>query len=244
MQLNQIIAVVNGKKTRSASELGELYKVVQKPELFNGLVRKYRPLDEEGETQPTETKNVQLTVHNSIHKVQDILGDLFDLVCTQDIANCTAKADITVDGKVVVEQVPVTHLLYLEKQLVDIRTFVNHLPTLDPTEKWEFDSNTSLQMSSPTVSNKTKKVMKNHVKAPATEKFAAQVDVYTEDVKVGEWTAIKFSGAISALEKNQMLSRINDLIDAVKSAREKANTMEVVPTKIAKKLFDFVFATK
>jgi len=241
-QLNQIIAVVNGKKTRTQTELGDLYKVIQKPELFNGLSRTYKPLDDEGETQPSETKKVQLTVKNAVSKVQDILTETLDLVYTQDKANCLAKADIVVGEQVVAKDVPVTHLLFLEKQLVDIRTFISHLPTLDPTETWFYNENAELNTSGSTTTNRSKKVMKNHVKAKATDKHPEQVDVYTEDVKVGEWTAIKFSGAISAQEKNSMFGRVNDLIDAVKAAREKANSMEIKTEKIAKNLFNFVFS--
>jgi len=241
MQLNQVIAVVNGKKTRTATELGDLYKVVQKPDLFNGMTRTYRPLDDEGETQPSERKLAQLTVSNAVTKLKEIMSDYLNLVYTQDKANCAAVADVVVNNKVIATAVPVTHLLFLEKQLIDLRTFVSHLPTLDPTEKWEYDVNSSLNKSEPTISNRSKKVMKNHVKAPASDKFPAQVDVYTEDVKVGEWTTIKFSGAISTVAKNTMLGRINDLIDAVKTAREKANSLEITQEKIANNIFDFVF---
>ncbi len=242
MLLNQVIAVVNGKKTRTESELSELYKLVQKPELFNGLVRNYRPLDEDGETQPQEKKNVQITVKEAVEKVQTILGDYLDLVFTQDLANCRAVADIVVDNKVVVEKVPVTHLLFLEKKLIDLRTFISHLPTLEATEKWSYNPNAEMNTSEPTITNRSKKVLKNHVKAPATDKHPAQVDVYSEDVKVGEWTNIKFSGAIPLSEKTILLGKVNSLSDAVKAAREKANSAEITQEKISKSLFDFVFA--
>ena len=45
---------------------------------------------------------------------------------------------------------------------------------------------------------RTKKVPRNHVKAEATEKHPAQVEVYYEDVAVGYWTTVKFSGALPA----------------------------------------------
>lgn len=46
--LNQIVAVVAGKKTRIEKEYGDLNKVLQKGELFNGLNRKYEPIEEGG----------------------------------------------------------------------------------------------------------------------------------------------------------------------------------------------------
>lgn len=41
---------------------------------------------------------------------------MFDVVATQDFANCQAKADVMVEGRVLIKDAPVTHLLFLEKQ--------------------------------------------------------------------------------------------------------------------------------
>ena len=51
------------------------------------------------------------------------------VLATQDFANCQAKANVVVDGQTILKEVPVTHLLFLEKQLVDLRTFIDGLPT-------------------------------------------------------------------------------------------------------------------
>ena len=88
---------------------------------------------------------------------------------------------------------------------------------------------------------KTKKVMKNHVKAEATKEHPAQVETYTEDVIVGYWTTVKFSSAIPAKEKNEMLERVRKLQEAVKCAREEANGMEVESRKIGAAVLNHVF---
>lgn len=67
---------------------------------------------------------------------------------------------------------------------------------------------------------RTKKVPRNHVKAEATDKHPAQVDVYYEDVPVGYWTTVKFSGALPARRVNELLDRVEKLQQAVKFARE------------------------
>jgi hypothetical protein len=41
-KLNQIVAVVSGKKTRVEKEFGDLNKLIQKPELFHGLSKTYQ----------------------------------------------------------------------------------------------------------------------------------------------------------------------------------------------------------
>src|SRR5215468_2738953 len=123
-KLNQIIALLAGKKSQAKDTLTEAYHQIKKPDLLTGLVRTYQPRDEGGEPQPDERKLVQVKVNDLIRRVMRDLIDMFDAVATQDWANCQARADVVVDGRRLLEGVAVTHLLFLEKQLVDIRTFI------------------------------------------------------------------------------------------------------------------------
>ena len=238
--LNQIIAIQNGKKSKLQAGLSEIYKLVQKPELFNGLIRRYEPNDDDGERLPDERKHVQYTVQQLLEQAQKLIEDTVDITATQDYANTQARANIEVNGKVLVENVPVTHLLYLEKQLVDLRTLVSKLPTLDEGENWQFDSGLGYYITDEKWTNKTKKVMQNHIVAEATDKHPAQVQVYTEDVNVGKWRTKNMSAAIPRAVKNSMVERVEKLQDAIKLAREQANTMEVEQKNVAKPLLDFV----
>jgi hypothetical protein len=240
-KLNQIIAVQTGKKTQAKETLTQAYHQLKKPELLSGIVRTYQPRDEDGEPQPEERKQVQVKVPDLIRKVTTDLAEMFDVVATQDWANCQAKADVVVDGRKLLEQVPVTHLLFLEKQLVDLRTFIETLPMLDPAEDWEYREDTDSYASRPSRSNRTKKVPRNHVKYEATTEHPAQVEMYMEDVWVGTWTTTKFSGAVPAATRNAMLERVRKLLDAVKEAREEANLLQVQPHKIGAVLLGYVF---
>lgn len=240
-KLNQIIAVANGKKSQLEKTLTGVYQKLQKPELFYGLTRTYQPIDEDGEKQPSERKFPQYTVTEAIDEAKAALNELLDVVATQDKANTLAKANVVVDGKTILQDVPVTHLLFLEKQLIDINTFVSKIPVLDPAEKWEFDTNSNYNRTEPSQTNRTVKKLRNHVKAEATDKHPAQVDVYTEDVKVGEWTTVKFSGALDAKTRNEFVSRVKKLSEAVKFAREEGNSMSVESVEYGKKVLDFIF---
>jgi hypothetical protein len=240
-RLNQIIAITAGKKGQAHKTITEAYQTLQKAALLEGVSRTYRPRDEEGEQLPPEKKMVQVKVYQTIGGVTDALTELFDVVATQDFANCQAKADVVVDGVALAKGVPVTHLLFLEKQLVDIHTFVEKLPTLDPGESWEYNEDADCYASEPHQTTKTKKVMKNHVKAEATKEHPAQVETYTEDVVVGYWTTVKFSGAVPAREKNEMLQRVRKLQEAVKAAREEANGLTVEVKKTGAPILQYVF---
>ncbi|HEY7419363.1 MAG TPA: hypothetical protein VH593_29535, partial [Ktedonobacteraceae bacterium] len=202
MKLNQIIAIEKGTKSRSLQELTDAHHTLQKPTLLAGISRTYRPKDEEGEHFPSESTRVQVKAEEVIRKTTEALTKLFDVVATKDWANCQAKADVVVDGKVLLTQVPATYLLFLEKQLVDLHTFIKKLPVLDAAETWTFDASADSWATEPMQTTKTKKIPRNHVKAEATEKHPAQVEVYYEDVVVGTWRTIKFSGALPTQRLN------------------------------------------
>ena len=241
-KLNQVIAVVNGKKSQSQKRLTEIYHKLQKMDLFSGIARNYEPVDEDGEKQPPENKCVQYKVEDAFGEAKEALTELLDAVATQDWANTKARANVVVDGNVLLEDVPVTFLLILEKTLTDIHTFVSKLPILDPAEKWQFNSDVDCYASEKHSTNKTKKVPRAHILYEATKEHPAQVEMFTEDIKVGEWHTVKFSGAIPAQQKNKLLQKVNKVQEAVKFAREEANALDVAPVKVGEKLFGFIFS--
>lgn len=242
MKLNQVNALVSGRKSEVEKKITEVYHLIQKDALFDGLTRTYKPKDENGDQLPAERKLVQQKVKTIIDSATSIWTELWDLVHTQDVGNQAAKADVVVNGVTVLPQVPVTTLLFLETQLTHLQTFVSKLPTPDPSEEWEYDLNTDLLKTKPTLTVRTKKVPRNHVKAEATKEHPAQVEVYQEDTQVGTWTQILYTGRIPAQKKNEVLTLVKELRDAVKLAREQANNLDQKLVKIGKNIFDFVFA--
>lgn len=240
-KLNQIIAIEKGTKSRSLQELTEAHRDLQKPALLSGISRTYRPKDEEGEQLPPESTKVQLKADEIIRKTVATLTKLFDVTATKDWANCKARADVVVDGNTLLKDVPATYLLFLEKQLVDLHTFIKKLPELDASETWNFDASADCWATEPVQTVRTKKVPRNHVKAEATEKHPAQVEVYYEDITVGYWRTVKFSGALPAQRVNELLTRVEKLQEAVKFAREEANNLEVEDIKTGAAIFSYLF---
>lgn len=240
-RLNQIIAIEKGVKSRALQELTELHQQLLKPALLAGITRTYRPKDEEGEPLPPESTKVQMRAEEAARKATEVLVELFDVTATREWANTAAKADIVVDGNKLLEQVPVTYLLFLEKQLVDLHTFIKKLPTLDSADTWQFDAGADCWATEPVQTVRTKKIPRNHVKAEATEKHPAQVEVYHEDVVVGHWKTVKFSGALPAKRANELLERVEKLQRAVKFAREEANGTKVDEQKLGRKVLAYLF---
>lgn len=241
-KLNQIVAVVSGKKTEFEKFLTSLYQKFDKAkELCSGLIKTYQPKEAEGETLPQETKGVQLKITDSLAEIEEILTNTFDAVLTQDVGNTQAKADVVVDGVAILKDVPVTYLMYLEKRVTDLNTFISKIPTLDPTDTWHYDPNSSCYVTGVIETNRTKKSPKTITKALATEHHPAQVDVYYEDVVVGVFNQRKFSGCISQDDKNKMAKRGKKLEEAVKYAREQANSLEVEQKKCGATIYSFLF---
>lgn len=239
-KLNQIIAIEKGVKQKNNDVASELYKALQKPALFNGFAKKYKPLDENGEQFNPESQKVQMSVKQVLKENARVLTDLLDVTATKDFANCTAKANVVVDGKTLLEGAPATYLLFLEKQLTDLHTMLLTLPVLDSAEDWTFDTNAELFKTEATKTARTKKVPKSFVGYEATDKHPAQIQYYNEDVTIGHWDTIKQSGAIPLPEKNALIEKIEKLQKAVKMAREEANTAEATPQRVGDKLLGWL----
>lgn len=241
----QINALIVGAKTTTQRDFTDLHRLAQPGEHLSGVIKSYQPVDEEGETLPTQTNYPQVVVENLFPRVAETLGRLFDLQFTQDRTNCEARADVVVDGAVVLADAPVTYLLFLEKQLVDLRTFVSKLPRLHEAERWSPDPDgDGWWRSEPAETVRTQKQPKTFVKwAPPSPEYTqpAQVDVFTEDVRLGTYTTVKLSGAVPAARVRELTVRVGKLIDAVKIARETANATEAVD-RSARSIFDYLFA--
>lgn len=241
-RLNQLIAVEKGVKADAQRAFTDLHHECQHLPKFTGITRTYQPKDEDGDALPAESTQVQRRAEDILDQVASVLTRLFDVVATKDLTNTEAKGDIVVDGRVLVPNVPATTLLFLEKQLTDIGTFVRKLPTLDPAEDWHYDEQRNCFATDPAGTTRTKKVPRNHVKAPATQHHPAQVEIFTEDVVVGYWRTTKLSGAMSARRVAELAARVTTLHEAVKVAREQANYAEVRDVQIGKKIFDYLFS--
>lgn len=239
--LHQILALEPGVRSRADKKITELHRKLGKDQLLSGLTRTYQPRDAEGESLPGERTQVQVKADEALQLAAEAFSEVFDTVATKDFGNLDARADVDVDGNVLIQDAPTTYLLWLEKELNKLHTFIQKLPTLDPAETWTYDENSGAFRTDTLKSTRTKKVLKNHVKYEATDKHPAQVDTYHEDVIVGDWSTVKFSGALPADRVRRLLERVERVQDAVKAARQKANTVEVQQVHVGDAIFDYVF---
>jgi hypothetical protein len=241
MKLHQLLAILTSAKNGADAIKTEIYHTIQKSALFSGISRTYSPTDSEAFVYPSESTSVQKSAPDLINQFFQGYQELWDLAATQDWANTEAKANVVVDGETILRDVPVTHLLYLEKQvLTDAKTFLSKIPILDGDKTWVYDSNRSAYVTLPRQSVKTKKVSKAIVLYEATKEHPAQVKEVTEDIVEGTWTTIDLSGALPAETVKALQTRVAKLLKAVVIAREEANALEVTPKTTFAPIFGYL----
>lgn len=241
-RLNQIVAIERDIKTRSYKDLTKEHHLLQRADVVAGHTRTYRPKEDGGETLPAESKHVAMRVSDALAEIRVRQRELYDITLTKDVGNTQTLGDVLdTDGKVILKDVPVPTLLFLEKSLGDLHTFVEKLPTLDPNQRWTFDATQGCYVTAPVETIRTKKVKKGIVLYPHSDKHPAQTQLIDEDITAGIWTQINLSGAIPTDERRKLLDRVDTLSKAVKEARERANLVEVEERKMGDTVFNFIF---
>lgn len=241
-RFNQLLAVERDVKTVADKALTGAYHDAQKGALFSGFSKTYQPLDADGELFPPESQVLQVRVNEQIKHMQAKVADLFDITQRKNAANCVAKATVELDGKPFIQDAPGSYLLWLEKKLIDMRTYASKLPRLPADEQWVWSPEQGCYIAPLARTVKTKKVQEIRVIVPATKEHPAQVAQFTDDKTIGHWSTLKYSGALPSTVVDGYMERIDVLIAAVKQARQKANSIEV-PTvdPIGAKVLGFIF---
>lgn len=230
--LHQLIAVQRGIDDETAKTLGtvkHLLAIGGDQDPLTGLSREYAPRDDGGEELPAQARKVQITAAELIGKVSVALTKMFDVKFSREEGNCNARADVKVDGEVLLTDVPVGYLMYLEAQVGQIVELIGQVPTLNPAEDWS-DTHPGLRdgvwQSAPRKTAVPKRVPQVQELAPATKEHPAQVRPYETEVTVGWWTTTKYSGQMDPKVQQDMRARAVKVQEAVRKAREQANRLE------------------
>ena len=241
MKLHEAIALRKGEVGRNQARLTEVNKAFGKAPIFNGFTKSYERIDDEGELLPSENKRVQRSVENELGVVRDSLNTLWSTVGSVEAGNREASANIDVNGQVIAENVPVTTLLFLETQLTNLRTCLENIPTLSPDFEWTKDANDGLFKTGETKTHRNVKHTRAIVKYPHSEQHPAQTELIEEPKLAGYWNSVQHSGAMQSTRKAVLTSRVEIMLDAVKSARARANGSEA-PDVSFSPILDFIFA--
>lgn len=242
-RLNQVLAVEQSIKSQVEKNKTEAYHLLQRAAAFEGMNRAYRPIDENGEKLPPDNKKVQHQANDVLAGAATKWAELIDVTLSKDLANCSAKADVEVEGTTLLTGVPATFLLFLEKQLNDVHTMLEKMPTLDPAESWKQDVNDGLFKTQTVEKIRTKKIPKVITKHPGNEHHPPQTELIHVDETVGYWDETRLSGAMPEVVRKRLLFRTEMLQAAVKKAREQANMVKAEQERVGASLFTWLFST-
>lgn len=243
-KLHEILAV-EGDLDATAKKVVEEATVtfVKKPDHFLEAHRTLSMFDEGRSQENTEeSKALVTTVADKLSYVKGHVAKYLDTFAQKEATNQTAVADLTFEGAVF-NKVPATCLLGLESKLKALRSMYEAIPTLQPGIDWALDperGNNIYKAVELETRMKTEKQIQHKILVDPTDHHPAQVEKWTADVSVGKFTDRKWSGMMSPAEKSDLLGRLDTVIRAVKKARQRANTAEVVPVTIGKALLDYI----
>ncbi len=249
--LHQLIAVQRGVDEETAKTLGavkHLLAVGGDQDPLTGLSRVYEARsDDPAEALPAQSRRVQITAAELTGRAASALDRLFNLKFTREEGNCNARADVIVDGHVLLTGVPVGFLMFLEAQVGQIVGLIDQIPTLNPADDWS-DTAPGLRegvwASAPRKTAVSKRLPQVQVLSPAQvidgQKFDPQVRPYETEVTVGWWTTVKYSGQMDPKVQQDMRARAVKVQDALRKAREAANRLEVTDSN-ATPLLEYVF---
>lgn len=249
---HQILAVEPTRQAAAEKQLAECTNTFSKKDnLFAGQVRTAKMFDQSPErlleTQAIEAKDaintpVQYTVPQNLNYMAGMVGQWFDVILTKEATNQVAKADIVIDGTVILKDAPATFLLGMENKLGKLRDLYNALPTLAPGHDWvpAPDKGENIWKSPTETTMKTANIVKHVQLKQSSDKHPDTFEKTTDVVNVGVYTATKYSGMVSVAEKARIISRLDRLLMAVKDARMRANDVEAVEKRCAMEMFAYL----
>lgn len=230
-KMHELLAVETAIAGNYNRDIDETLHVLGKAENFRKTseVKKHFDADKSVLDDQKNTENVT-TVPDRLAWHSGFLAKYLDVQVQKDRTNQQAKADITLDdGTVLLKDVPATTLLMLETKLgVDLRKVIAAIPTLDAGTPWVFDSSQSMWKTGPVKTFVTQKQVTPVVLYAATDKHPAQVKEVTSDVPIAAIERTIYSGMVTSGQKAELLGKLDELVAAVKKARQRANATDVV----------------
>jgi asparagine synthetase B (glutamine-hydrolysing) len=244
-KLHELLAVEGDLQGTSKKLIEETIKTFSKPDHFIGQHRHLQMFDaaQQGQVVADEYKEMVTTVPAKLSYLSEAVAKYYDAIYQKELTNQKAVADLVVDGTVIATSVPATFLLGMESRLRELRQVVEAAPTLQPGIAWEKDETQGkgvYRMKNADEKMKTAKTFMHKVLYEATDKHAAQIEKWEEQVPVGKYVTNITCGMYSPADKSATLARVDKLIQAVKKARMQANMVETVDREIGNTLLTYI----
>lgn len=248
-KLHEHLAIQDTTQTASKKLLSETNNKFSKvSQYFLGYDKRLKMLTESAENTEIElsgsdAKALPTTVRKTLEYVFDTWAKAENVAFQINVTNQRANASLIFRENVLFENVPVDELLRLENVLTVLRNMLDGIPTLDPSRRWVHNSSLDNDVwvsEVPDVTTKTEKIVTPVVLYPATDNHPAQVEKISTDKVVGTFTTMHYSGSATTVQKAAAISMVDELIEAAKTARMRANMEEIIPVSLGKELASLI----
>jgi hypothetical protein len=189
-----------------------------------------------------EKSEMTTTAMTRLKYMQPFVVRNMDAQLQRECANQLAKSDVTLPDGTVLPDLPVTFLMWMEKECVRMRNLLAKAPTLDTTVRWRVDTDADKEGVRRTVDKVT--ANKQEMKkvpielSPATKEHKAQVQLIDEQKIVGHYETERLTGRLTPAEKAAALSYWDTLLKEVKRAKSVANETVVTKVEVGDKVFE------
>lgn len=245
-KLHELLAVEGDLEGAFVKIQGETMSTfTKKQNLFMGSHKTLKMFDDTRSQENLVESHQEIveTVPDKLGYTSESVIRYLDAVLQKDATNQEAKADIIIDGKTIAKDLPATFLLGLESKLKKVRDYYLVIPTLSPGIKWVKDPTLGegyYKAETPEQSMKSEKEIVSKILYEATKEHPAQIERWTEAKAVGIYSTEKTTSMLSPGEKSILIGRVDKLLQAVKKARQRANSTEVIKLTVGKELFAYI----
>jgi hypothetical protein len=245
-KLHEILAVEADREAASTAIYDETIQTFTKrADHFQGKHTIYKPFAAGEPDSDEAVQELVTTVPAKLSHAFGVMAKSLDILATKDATNQVAKGQIMLNGIPIGPELPATTLLALESKLKRYIELLLAIPTLPPARKWELDPSKGEHIyldAAPESRGRTKKVPMHKELSPATKEHPAQIEKWMEEIQIGRYVETRWSGMITPADKSALISKAQDLMAAIKQARQRANATEIVPVSIGEAIFAAILA--
>ena len=247
MKMHELLSIEASVQTAYKDMLNETESVFDRPDLFQEWIRHYDPIKEEDEHERGEVERhaITTTVDERLDFLRSFFVDSTDLILQKERTNQMASGELEIEGYTF-PHLPVGFLLFLERRLQELKSVVMQIPTTPSSVEWKQDTSRGdsvMKAAHPEVTNRTRKRIVPVVLAEATPQHPAQVKESTEEQVIGKYTKEVWVGMWTPAQKSDTIVRIEEVYNAVRQARMRANEEQVdSAAQIAGSLWQYIFA--
>lgn len=244
-RLFELIVIEGQMKGQAQATRADLRSTFEKKRhLFEEKRKTFVPVEEGAPPVVEEQSDIQTNVMSELRWLAGLWTKAMDVSFQVAHGNTNARDNVVLDdGTILLENVPATALLEMEKRVAEIQEVFAAAPTLDPAKSFRPDPDRGRLVfrARDVVKTRTRKVQRPLVLFPATPEHPAQTQLISVDEPAGQITEQEWSGLITPAHKSQLIERAEELRRAVKAALHRANTSFILDdVTCGKKVFDYL----